>query len=164
MCSLQGNYTITARNESVTGVIGEHKSFKSNNHVFAVWMLYLEMFYLPIDIVRHFRHIAGLTINHSQLKELKQSDMEPFYKIRELYLIGNDLEVLEAGVFEFNKRLELLWVDGNKIKVIESGVFNGLAKLRYLNVREEKCMLQKVQYDYEEVLKLIRKIHRKCFK
>ncbi|KAG5667121.1 hypothetical protein PVAND_015120 [Polypedilum vanderplanki] len=164
MCTLQGNYSITTKNESVTNVIGEHKLFKNNNYVLALWMLYLEMFYLPIDITKRFRHIAGLTINHSQLKEIHKSDLEPFYKLRELYLIGNEIEIIEANLFEFNKRLELLWIDGNKIKRIQTGAFNGLEKLKYLNVREEKCMLKKVQYDHHAVLKLIEMIERKCFK
>jgi hypothetical protein len=120
--------------------------------------------YMPADIASHFRHIAGLTINHSQLREIKKRDMEPFYKLRELYLVGNDIEVIEADLFEFNKRLELLWVDGNKIKAIQAGAFDGLEKLKYLNVREEKCMLKKAQNDHEAVVKLMRMIEKKCFK
>ena len=164
MCTIQGNLTIIAENITVTSVSGDHRIFKDNNNIFALWFLDKEMYLLPQGFTKFFRHIAGIVINRCKLKEIHQSDLAPFYKLRELYLIQNDIEVLEENLFEFNKRLELLWLDGNKIKKIDSNIFDGLEKLQYLNFREKFCTLKKVLYDREGVEKVVKQMKKKCVK
>lgn len=164
MCTVTNNISITSKNFSVTSVSGEHRIFKNNNHIFALWFLDKELYFIPNGLTKFFRHIAGIVINRCQLKEIHQNDLAPFYKLREFYLIENDIEVLEEGLFEFNKRLELLWLDGNKIKKINPNIFDVLNKLRFLNFREKNCTLKKIQYDREAVEKIVSQMKKKCLK
>lgn len=164
MCTVQSNLTNTSENTTVTSVSGNHRFFKDNNNIFALWFLDKEMYFLPQGLTKFFRHIAGIVINRCKLKEIHQNDLAPFYKLRELYLIQNDIEVLEENLFQFNKRLELLWLDGNKIKKIDANIFDGLEKLQYLNFREKFCTLKKVLYDREGVEKIVEQMKKKCIK
>lgn len=132
-----------------------------------LFILKKQIHFLPHAIGEtFFKNIAGLTINDSKLKEIHQQDLSEFSKLRELFIVSNEIENLEENLFEFIEHLELLWLDGNKITKIDSKIFDNLNKLRYLNIRERKsCMgaMKKIQYDHEAVKKFIDRILKtKC--
>lgn len=166
-CFVNSTFINHELNNSVTNALGNHRIFKGNGDVRGLFILKKEIHFFPRSIgEKFFKNIAGLTINDSKLKEIHQSDLEEFPKLREIFIASNEIETLEANLFKFNENLELLWLDGNKIRSIDSKIFDNLSKLRYLNIRERKSctgVMKKIQYDHYAVEQFIKgTLKRKC--
>ncbi len=162
---MERNFTNFDRNASITSIVGNHKIFKHNSNVQGLFILKKEIFHLPNLIGENFfKNIAGITINDSKLKEIKS--LKEFPKLREIYIVKNEIELLPSSTFESNQNLELIWIEGNKIVTIEAEIFDSLPQLSFLNIRERKSCLgvmKKIQHDRKEIEKFIEKVlKRKC--
>lgn len=122
---------------------------------------------------KFFKNIAGLTINNSKLKKISQNDLKEFPKLKEIFIISNEVENLDSNLFEFNKSLKLVWIEGNKIKKIGAEIFDELHELIFINIREiqscigmkkiveDKFDRNKVEISESKIEKFIEKVVKK---
>lgn len=104
-----------------------------------------------------------IDINYGPLKEIHQSDLKFFPRLKCLELYHNEIEILEEGLFKFNPELEMIWLSSNRIFHIDPEVFDGLlGKLSYLSLDTNDCISSYVSNDTEEVRELVINATRKC--
>ncbi|CAO1294257.1 unnamed protein product, partial [Diamesa serratosioi] len=101
--------------------------------------------YIPKDLGLLF-NLTALSIESSQLVEIKAEDFSNMKNLVNLVLFNNLLEEIPNGVFAKNLQLKYIELRINKIKFIGSSVFDGLTKLNYVNLWNNIC----IDYEYEE--------------
>lgn len=74
----------------------------------------------------------------------------------QLYFYGNNLEIIEKDLFEFNPNLEVIHLNINKILHIDPNVFNKLNDLMELYLDGNTCINMKAENDLAKVQKVIR--------
>jgi len=79
----------------------------------------------------------------------------------QLWLYGNNLEILEENLFEFNPNLELIELGSNKIAHIDPKVFDNLIKLKSLNLVSNKC-IDMFAHDPIKFQNVIRTVQLQC--
>lgn len=119
--------------------------------------------YFPKNLEKFFKHLEMIDINSGPLKEIHQSDLKPFSKLKCLELYHNDIEILESGLFDFNPDLEMIWLSSNKIFHIEPEIFNHLiGKLRYFSLDQNECISGFVENNTNQVVELIKNVTKNC--
>jgi Leucine-rich repeat (LRR) protein len=104
-----------------------------------------------------------IDVNYGPLKEIHQSDLKPFPKLKCLELFHNEIETLEEGLFDFNTELEMIWLSSNKIFHIDPEIFNHLiGKLRYLSLDANECISDFATNDTKKVAEIVENISKKC--
>lgn len=98
-----------------------------------------EVFYFPRDLKLFFNNINMIMVTSSGLKEIHQTDLSPFEKLRNLDLSNNALKVIEENLFEFNIRLESILLNNNKINFVHPNVFDDLRGLSYIGFQNNEC-------------------------
>lgn len=86
-------------------------------------------------------------INLSRLRELKQSDLKPYRKLKHLDLFENRIEYLERDLFKYNEDLEVVWFSSNRIKVIHETAFDGPKTLKKLYMGGNICIRESANTD-----------------
>jgi len=84
-------------------------------------------------------------VERSELKEITQNDLKVFPKLKHLWLIKNEIEVLEENLFKFNPNLIYININDNKVKEVYDSAFGGLNILKRLYLNNNICI-----NDYEE--------------
>jgi len=67
-------------------------------------------------------------------------ELKPYSSLSIFDLEGNELEVIEEGLFEFNPSLQYVSFARNKILHIDENVFKKLSSLSYLNLVSNVCV------------------------
>jgi len=161
-CEVKKELEITSKNSSlITGVNGLHKRKKGNDDVTVFSVKKYTVNYFPTGLKKIFKNLEGIAISLCGLKEIHQNDLKPFPKLGYLDLNDNDIEVIEAGIFEFNKNLKLVWLKRNKIHHIDLNVFEGLTQLTNLNLVGNNCTNLK-GINATEVEKVIHSLNSTC--
>lgn len=161
-CLVENNPDIKSpENAQISSVSGTHKSGHSNDNVDTFHSEGKIIQYFPQGIDKIFKHIKAIAIESANLKELHQSDLKPFTKLEFLSLWGNDIEVLEEGLFAFNPQIKLIELDSNKISHIHPDVFDHLTVLTDLRLTTNKC-INKSAYNAADVKALIPEIKTAC--
>jgi len=62
--------------------------------------------FFPKGLDKYFKNIKLIIIKSCQLKEIHQSDLKVFGDLVAFGLYDNEIEVIEAGLFDFNLNLE----------------------------------------------------------
>jgi hypothetical protein len=144
-CRAEGNaITITDRSDrTIHAVTGTHKSGKSNQDVKAAWLYNSNIFHFPLGLQNFFINLEAIAISNSHLKEVRKEDLKEHTKLRYLDLNDNDLEFIEAGLFDNNPKLELIDLHGNKLTHVDSTAFNNfVGKLKYLWLSRNVCQFE----------------------
>jgi len=97
-----------------------------------------------------------------QLERIRQSDLKPFTELFYIYLMSNGIRILEAGLFDFNPKLEYLNLHENAIIHIDPKVFDNLSNLRHFFLKPVGCIHTDVDDDREKVLLAIQQVKQKC--
>ncbi|XP_070505656.1 uncharacterized protein [Chironomus tepperi] len=103
-----------------------------------------------------------IDLNYGRIRELHQIDLKVFPKLVALDLYENDIQVIEAGTFDFNPNLKIIWLT-SKILHIESGVFANLNVLIYLYLPSNPCIDKSARNSLEEVNNLALQAYAMCF-
>ncbi|CAH1734261.1 unnamed protein product [Chironomus riparius] len=122
--STSGTHTIGRTKDDVVGLHAIHKTFKQ----------------FPRGLETTFKNIKSVYIAYSKLKEVTQSDLIPLPNLENLDLYGNEIEVVEPGLFDFNLELLLISFGGNNILHVDSNVFDNLTKLTHLWFHSVPCI------------------------
>ncbi|KAG4077129.1 hypothetical protein HA402_016116 [Bradysia odoriphaga] len=163
-CDLKYGVETLQPKEVITTVNGCHLHDKSNSDVVGFRASNKQLEYFPKGLPNHFdaEKIEFIAVWETGLKEIHQSDLQPFTKLRILSLWANDFEVIERDLLKFNPRIEYIGLGKNKIKFIDGNVFGHLNALHSLHIDSNKCISREVAGDRGAVLDLLKEIQEKC--
>ncbi|XP_070504998.1 leucine-rich repeat-containing protein egg-6-like [Chironomus tepperi] len=156
------NGEIKSYDTAVTSIDGNHLNRKGNSDVVSFDTQNHPIHYFPTELNEFFENLKSIRIKKSQLKRLREEDLEPFWDLRLLCLSNNNIERLEGNVFKHNKKLEYLSLDVNTIHVVDVGTFDHLAVLKSLLFRGNPCHSDLAFYNPKGVIKLAGVIGDKC--
>lgn len=158
------NLEITSKtaDRDVKRVYGSHLATKSADDVKFFYAAQMQINFFPQNLHKSLQHLETIQIKEANLKEVTSHDLRPFGdKLRNLWLGYNDIELIEADLFEFTPNIEWIYLERNKIKNVESGAFDGLAKLVKFNFEKNPCHGGEVS-DKTGVSYLVADIEFKC--
>ncbi|KAL7011945.1 hypothetical protein ACKWTF_014527 [Chironomus riparius] len=163
-CDVKSNLNITSTEELIVDTVtGQHMTGGyTNGHVYALDIRNKIMNYFLQGVEKLFTALQVIQVNECQLKHLSQTDLKPFAGLTVLDLEGNDLGILEEGIFDFNTALQWISLSRNKILHVDSNVFDKLASLTFLSFMSNKCQSSNPAYDSASVKELIVKIKAGC--
>ena len=140
-CEVENNLDITSPDSAaITSVTGYHSNWRSNDDVVGFDSRHKSMAYFPQRLDKFFGNLKLIAIYHGRIKEIHQSDLKPFSKLVNLYLDNNDIETIEAGLFDFNPNLEGVSFLGNNLTEINTTVFDHLSKLQNIWLSQNLCI------------------------
>lgn len=100
----------------------------------------LSTFYVPIKFPQKFTNISRFTVVNSRLKEIKKENLKQFPNLNYLRIERNDVEVIEADLFEANPLIEIIDLRDNKIWFIGENCFENLVKVREIFLNGNECI------------------------
>jgi len=163
-CNVQNAVNITTLDAAqIDSITGTHLAGYNNDNVEAIQVYNRgQIHYFPRGVNNFFKNLKGIRIESSGLKELHQSDLKGYPKLMVLWLYGNNLEILEENLFEFNPNLEFISLNTNKISHIEPNVFAKLTKLKYLYLDSNPCINMYAINNPTEVQNVITTARAQC--
>jgi len=164
LCSVQNSVNIVSRDAVLIDTIsGQHQAGFNNDKVEVVDVYQKgQIYYFPRGLTNFFKNLKGIRIESTGLKEIHQSDLKDYSKLVALWFYGNDLEVLEENLFEFNPNLEWLLVWSNKITHIDPFVFVKLIKLKTLYLISNPCINTFAENNSTAVQNVIKTAQHQC--
>lgn len=166
--------TITSKDDrTITGVTGVHQYGRTNNDV-KTFMTEEPIYtngvtkhivkYFPLELTTFLPNLSGVGISHSKMVEIHSSDLQQIGKNIEILMMRfNEIEILEADLFQFNPNLLAIGFYGHKLKHIEDGAFRGLEKLTILNFGEPSgSCIDGMAWNRSEVITLVEKAELQC--
>lgn len=96
------------------------------------------------------------------LLEIHQSDLMYLTRLEYLDLEGNEVEVIEDGLFDYNPSMRFISISYNKIIEVHPEVFDHLTKLMYLYLERNKCINMNARDSSSGVKDVIKQIKLKC--
>jgi Leucine rich repeat len=130
----------------------------------AVRFPYPKIHYFPRGLHKTFKNINTLEINRTGLKEVNREDIEPFPELLYVRFAGNQIEVLEEGLFASNKKLQQLYLYNNPIKFIHPSVLDNLNSLTSLSLQTTSCIDDYSYNDADKVKKIVNLAKDQCTK
>ncbi|XP_037035504.1 uncharacterized protein LOC119073823 [Bradysia coprophila] len=163
-CDLQYGVETLKLEDVITAVNGDHLDDRSNADVVGFRASKRRLEYFPKGLANYFDadKIEFIAVWETGLKEIHQSDLSPFTKLRILSLWINDVEVIERDLLKFNPHLEYIGLGKNKIKFVDGNVFGHLNALRSLYIDDNMCISRQVADNREAVVDLLQEIQEKC--
>lgn len=150
-CRLKNNLNIISPETTITSINSTHTSGKSHDDVRGIYDQYggKNIQYFPKGLDKFFKNIILIDINKGRIKEIHQDDLKVFPKLEVLDLCDNDIQVIEAGTFDFNPNLKVIWLT-SKIFFIEFNVFAKLNSLSYLYLQQNSCINKNAKKTYQK--------------
>lgn len=147
-CYVENNLNINStENIPIKLINATHLDFKDNTQVIGFYAFNKNIRYIPKNIVEIFGNLKIIKITYGRLKEIHQSDLQPFEQLEYCQLMDNDIEFLENGLFHYNLNLQQVSFKNNKIIHIGDGVFDQLGSLSWLNLEANGCINMKSEND-----------------
>jgi chaperonin cofactor prefoldin len=163
-CEPKINPTITDRDIVMTSATGNHHN-GSMNHAsvkgFRILNSSHTISYMFRGLINVFPNLIAIMISSCHMKEIRQTDLQPYSKLKNLDLDSNDIETLERNLFKNNPQLEAIFLQHNKIKQVHPNVFDQLSELQYLYMNYNSCVTENGS-TRTDALKLITKIKDQC--
>jgi hypothetical protein len=160
-CELRVDPSITSPGVTVTSATGSHKPSMSHADVQGFYSLFNTINFMPRGLNDVFPNLIGIAIDNAGIKEIHQSDMKQFPRLKDLCLFGNAITVVGQDLFKFNTELEYISLDDNKITQIHPTVFDHLNKLSYLWLLSNVCINDNA-HDRSAVKNMIISVKQKC--
>ncbi|XP_070491717.1 uncharacterized protein [Chironomus tepperi] len=140
-CELENNLDITSPDSAaITSVTGYHYNWKSNDDVVGFDSRHKTMNYFPQGLDKYFGNLKSIVIYYGRIKEIHQSDLKPFPNLVNFYLDNNDIEIVEAGLFDYNPNLQGVSFLENKVTKIDASVFDNLHQLQNIWLGKNLCI------------------------
>jgi len=118
--------------------------------------------YFPQGIDKYFPNLKALQITSSGLKKISSTDLQSFVHLEFLNLDYNDIEILEANLFKFNKNLSTISLNSNKIMEVDPTAFDGLVRIEKLEVILNICHSANA-VNKAQVMLIINNLKTKCW-
>lgn len=154
-CGVQDTELETSKYDcKVSKVEGTHLNEKTNDDVIYFYSLAKKFHCFPKRVSKFFKNLESVAIYDANIKAITQEDLKQFGgNLRNLWLTGNQIEVIESDLYEFNPNLEEFDLRGNKISHIESGVFDNLKSFKELFLTGNPCQFINSIQETEEKCK-----------
>jgi hypothetical protein len=152
------NLSITERDTVVTAVTGTIL----NENVMGFWSSSSSstINYMP-RLNDVFPNLVVILVHSARMREIRQSDLQPYPELKYLALYANLIETLEKDLFKYNPQLLNIDLQVNRIKRVHPSVFEQLNKLEYLGMAANECV-KETAHNRTDVLHLITKIKSHC--
>jgi len=132
------NLQVTKPNEIIDGVVAD---YKDGNDAVVILSIQDQTFnYFPTGIELIFKKLTRVTIGFSQLKRITQADLKPFTELKGLWILSNEIEILEKNLFKLNTKLTAISFSKNKLQYIDSEVFEPLTNLMIASFYGNPCI------------------------
>lgn len=102
-----------------------------------------------------------LTVDRSNMKDLRSRDLKQFDKLRFLYVWNNDLATLHNDLFVHSAALEVVSFDFNQITSIGFDLLKPLTALQEISMLENPCIDEKAKSVFE-IENFARNMKSKC--
>lgn len=146
----------------VDKIDGKHIKGNSNAKVKKIYIVDSPLMeFMPKGIEEFFENLDGISIKNCGLKVITQANLEPFPKLKYLWLDNNKLEVLASGLFRFNPRLHLVSFKQNQLTTIADNIFDPLTDLENADFTGNPCIDLKAGNRYA-VRIVMREVSKKC--
>lgn len=163
VCFVNNNPNITSKElAKVNSKTGQHIDGYNDDDKIYFHVENKTINYFPNGLEKLFSDLIGIIIISSHLKEIHQIDLKPYSKLIRLYLPGNDIEVLEDGLFDFNSELKYIALSSNKFIHIHPKVFDKLPNLISLYMDSNNCISKYAIKNAFAVQKIISEIKTNC--
>jgi chromosome segregation ATPase len=160
-CYLLFDQSITSAGVTVTSATGNHMRSMSHADVKGFYSSSKTIIFMPRGLNDVFPNLIGIIISRAGMKELHQSDLKQFPRLRYLELSNNALTVIERELFKFNPELEYISLADNQINQIYPTVFDHLNKLSRLLLRSNLCIDANAT-DRSAVVNLLSSVKQEC--
>lgn len=140
-------------NEAVT-FVGKHQAGKDDNDLKLISFSgnrLLRLHYFPREAFITFPQLNDFSLQHCQLRNLKNGDFQRAGNLKNLNLDSNELTQLNASTFVGATKLEWLSASSNFIDTINKDAFKGLSKLQMLILSQNKLRQLNIATFYELV-------------
>lgn len=114
----------------VVGVSTNHRTGKTLKDVKLLLFINKHITRLPRGLDWFFPEILALRLPNNGLEEISSEDLK-YTKLEFLYLGGNELEYLPAGLFKHVPKLEFLGLNDNPITVFGADILKPLQSLKF---------------------------------
>lgn len=162
-CEVQNSISVTSLEESIiTSITGIHKFGRNSEYVRGFWIDNKIVHYFPKGLSELFENLVAISICRSQLKEINQSNLREFPNLLYIQAYGNDIEVLEEGLFDLNPKLSFIDLGTNKISKVHPDIFKNLIDLVYLYFNGNSCIDEDAKNDVSAVRNLIQHVITEC--
>jgi hypothetical protein len=139
-CDINSNPNIITKESAESSeIIGEHLSSKSNDDVTGIGAYKETIYYFP-KAFRVFKNLKAIQIAYCGLKEIHQSDLLTFSNLAYFFVYGNEIKVIEKGLFDYNPDLQVVGFQETAIVHIDPNVFDHLTKLTHFWLDEVPCV------------------------
>lgn len=146
----------------ITNVTGTHLKGKSNEDVDGFLTTFKTVKLFPQNLQETFKKATIICVTYAELPSITKVDLRQFgMQLVKLELHGNDLQVINADLFEFNQNLKDIDLSFNYIKVVGRGAFDGLNDLSHLYFFDNPCYSGDA-HTPRDLKKLIAKIEKHC--
>jgi hypothetical protein len=160
-CTPRVDPSITSPGVNVTSASGSHMPSMSHTDVKGFSSQSKTINFMPRGLNDVFPNLIGVSINDAGMKEIRQSDLKQFPRLRYLYLYKNAITIVERELFKFNPELEHIGLDDNKISQIHPTVFDHLNKLSELSLDLNVC-INAYATGRSHVVNLLRSVKQEC--
>ncbi|KAL7013606.1 hypothetical protein ACKWTF_015488 [Chironomus riparius] len=162
-CNVQNNLNITSEQSAMIGFASDnHTLGKTHNDVNIFKAYNKNIQYFPKGLEKIFPNLLRIHIERGYLEDLNSEDLRPYPKLVELYLWGNNIQVLENGLFAYNTNLQHVSFSHNSIIHIDENVFDDLTKLTYLWLYGSNCFNAGTSNSSIDVKNIIQSLRVKC--
>jgi len=153
---------LTEDSAVISGINGKHWSLKSHNDVLGFVADQKTIKFFPKDLDKFFKNLKSIYIQSCKLKEIHQSDLKVFPNLVYIFLVYNEIEVIEDGLFDFNPDLEYIGFYEGKLVHIDPNVFDRLNNLSNVLLSLVRCVNTNFLDSIEQVQEGIKLIKSKC--
>lgn len=162
LCVTQSVKLSSTDDRIITKVTGIHLQGKTNEDVDGFLTTFKTFKFFPQNLQETFKKATIICVAYAELPSITKDDLRQFgMQLAKLELHGNDLQVINADLFEFNQNLKDIDLSFNYIKVVGRGAFDGLNLLSDLYFFENPCYSGDA-HKPRDLKKLINKIEKHC--
>lgn len=130
--------------------------------VAGIWFrLNKKIFFLPEKVDEIFPNLIGYVAEYCSIIEVSKKNFRNLFKLRGLWLQGNQIEVINSDTFEDLTSLERLYLNTNKIKSLNGKAFMLLRHLKTVGLNSNLCIDEQFNSP-EKILHLKQIVNEQC--
>lgn len=152
---------ITEPETTVDAAEGTHLSGLTNDDVKGIMITDTTCRFMPKGMEKVFVNIEAFQIYNSKLHSVTQQDLQPFPKLKEIHLSGNNLVALDSNLFRFNPELKHINFGYNYLRLIPFDIFDPIEDLQDAYFDGNVCVSRGAKGKWE-VNKIVWDFIEKC--
>lgn len=146
----------------VTSVSSNHQAGRSNRHVQSLMITNQNIGFVPRGIGKFFPNLESLHLSNAGVEDLSYYDIESLPMLRQLDLISNRIQVVQADLFWYNPRIQYVSFHGNPVRSVDASVFDFRYDLVTLNFPSTSCINANAANNRAAVINLVSRLNIEC--